>query len=692
MDWALRMIVLGLSISSGYPVVASEIEQVTVTARKREELLFSVPLNLTVVGGPAIETFGRRNIGDVSAYVPNFVVSGGIGGELQGDMTLRGVSTLVRIIGVDSGLGVFIDGAPVGRPEAFSAPLFDVARIEFTKGPQGTLFGRNTIAGAINIVTEPPTLEPSGYGVVESGRFNLARTKVVVSGGSGPIAVRLSGYAESRRGFYENKFDQTSLENLGSYGLRAQLSYSAAAADASISLDTSKHNTRPAWFQTALGFAADQSAQPYTTNRNRKNTLDKTVQGAAVTLNAGEDRNLTSITSLRRTRYNATLDDDSSAFDVFFSDWTDRTTLLSQEIRFTGEMGLASFTVGGYGERQRSKSNRPYLTGADFPIPLTRLIQDSDLTSQNLAIFGETDVPLGRDLSLSVGGRLSHDSKDVTYSQIGIPLAGVPNIPRFSTDYDKWFLTPSVSLSWAPSNHVNAFARVARGYKSGGFNTDFVQNSDIGVAAEHVTSYDLGLRGNLSDGRIRYTLSGFWLDYKSLQVSQIVNAQVVLTNAADARSRGIEFEGDFNLFDGLKLGGNLGFTDADYRSFPGCPALVPTDCSGKRLRNSPRFTSSLNLVWTRRVGEFDATTQVDFTHRGARYFDSRNDPRLRAAGYQTVNLSADLKFGPYKISGWITNIFDERFISYMDERSIFGQVNAFYDLPRVWGISLRRDF
>ncbi|MET0361129.1 MAG: TonB-dependent receptor plug domain-containing protein, partial [Sphingobium sp.] len=184
---------------------AAESDAIIVTARKVPEPLIMVPASLSVLAASDLDRARLRSFADLTGVIPNIASSGGIG-QLQGQIAIRGIATLVRNIGVEGGVGVYVDGVYVGRPDAYSQELLDVAQVEVLRGPQGTIFGKNTVAGVVSISSALPTTELSGSARMEAGNFGLVRAQAVVSGPLSGDAVtgRLAlGYA-SRDGVYRH--------------------------------------------------------------------------------------------------------------------------------------------------------------------------------------------------------------------------------------------------------------------------------------------------------------------------------------------------------------------------------------------------------------------------------------------------------------------------------------------------------
>jgi len=233
LKWLTAASVLSLSISPSFTQAQSSeaqvgriTDEIIVTARKKEETLQQAPLAVSAVSGAQLERAGIESFDEVLNIIPNAGQSGGIGGSIQGLISIRGISTLVRFVGLETGVGFYVDGVYMGRPENFNQDLIDIERVEVLRGPQGALFGKNTIAGAINIITRDPSDTLTGVVEAQYGNFNHARLRGHISGPiSDTLSASLSGGYTSRDGFVEHLSGGEDLDDANLTTLRGKIKF-----------------------------------------------------------------------------------------------------------------------------------------------------------------------------------------------------------------------------------------------------------------------------------------------------------------------------------------------------------------------------------------------------------------------------------------------------------------------------------
>ena len=675
--------------------------EVTVQARKRPEPLESLPISVSHFGGADIAGGGASSLADLTSAVPNMTLGGGLGTSLQGEFGLRGLVSTVRTVGVESGLGIYVDDVLVGRPEAFNVDLFDIETIDVLRGPQGTLFGRNTTTGAILIRTAPPTSGTSARLEADVGTYSYGRVTGFANDELIPdkLFARVSGSFAHRAGFYRNLLDNTRLENLnlGSarLGVRAILS---EKLETTARFDVTVDRSKPVFFKTAFGTDANQVPGPYDSNRNRQNMLDRDIYGGSLhtiyTFAPGYE--LHWIAALRRTWYMAALDDDSTSTDQFYSRWSDHVSYVSNELRLSAAPSDRLSTVAGlYYFWQDAKTYRPNLTGADFIFPSAanrNLLQQGRAITNSYAAYLHVSLALSSVFTVSGGARYTYERKYGEYRQDGLGIFPDINFSGHSADHA---VTPVAAISAKPFQSVLTYLSVARGFKSGGFNTDFVTTSDLAFGPEHATSIEAGVKFSSPDGKITINGALFHVTYDDLQVAQLVFADVKLTNAGQARSKGVELDVTLRPTDHILFRGDLGYQIGRYTRFVDCLASAtgPIDCSGNPLKNAPRWTGSVQISYrvpTRLGGALDLGLDGNFKSRVS--FDVADRPELSEGAYALLNAHIGFVGPNWGLTLWAKNITKTLYATSRDERSIFGQFNVYYGAPRTAGLTVYRQF
>lgn len=683
---------------------------ITVTARKKEETVKDAPLAVSAVSGAQLERAGIDSFDQVLNTIPNAGQSGGIAGSIQGLVSIRGISTLIRFVGLETGVGFYLDGVYMGRPENFNQDLIDIERIEVLRGPQGALFGKNTIAGAINIITKDPGDEFEGVIEGQYGNYDHKRVRGHISGAlvPGVLAASVSAGYSKRDGFVEHVGAGPDLDTTDLATFRGKLRFTPAdRAEFILSADGLIDRGDPAFFEVAdFAFFADPSfATPFTTNHDQPNFLDRDVWGLSLTSNIGLGAGeWTTVIGYRDSKFDAGLDDDKTDVRVFVDFFGQETEAFSIESRYAGEFGdRLDYIVGVYYLSQSSSGYGDFALGdflTGFPGVEPPITLDSAIDTDSFALFFNGDYSLTDRLSLAVGGRWVSETKDALHVQDD--TTGIFGSTSFETSRTDRDFAPTASLSYDVSDSVTGYLRFAQGFKSAGFNTDFVSaGANLEVAPEFATSYEAGLKSALADNRLLVNLAGFYTTYKDLQLAQIVGAGVSLNNAAEAEIYGVEADFAAALGDYIDLNGSLGYLQATYEDFPGCPApgainpaLIVANCSGNFLNLAPEWTAALGAQFTYPVGGVgDFVARADWNYRSTIFFEPQNDPRLSGDGRSLVNVRAGIVNDAWELFGWANNIADETYVNFADDRTPIGILTTrAYGAPRTYGVTLRLKF
>lgn len=682
---------------------------IMVTARKTPELLRTAPLAVTSISAEAIETNHLRSTDDLARVVPNLSISGGIAAGLQGQIGIRGISTLVRNIGTESGTGVYVDGVYVGRPENFIQPLLDVDRVEIARGPQGTEYGKNTIAGVIQIHTRQPDASDQGFIEAEIGNYNLGRIAAAAGG-------RLNEALSARAAFSYTRQDGTYKHISGGpdAGSTDVLNWRVAGkldlANVTFTLrgDGLRDRGTPGFFQAdaLVGFPSQfPSNRPHRINNNRPNRLSRDSNGVSLSSDwTNGDTSVVSIAAFRTSKYRASVDDDQEQIDfVAADDFGDDAEFFSHELRVSGRRGSVQYLLGTFYLDQTVSTDRRIAIGADLGIPgEPSLTTRGRINTRSLAAFARADITVVRDLTVSTGIRFTNERKVVRFTQgdqTGIfTFLGFPNLTYDGRANDS-DVSPTVALSYKISDDVNVYGRFAQGFKSAAFNVDLVSSLEkISAAPEKARSYEIGAKSSLFDNRVALTVAAFRVDYDQLQVSQVLGNGIALTNAGQARTQGLETELAIKLTEQITFNGSAAVLDASYEQFANCGVPLSlgggiADCSGNTLAIAPRFSAFAALQFTQPLsfGRFSAS--IDLDHRSSVFFEPTNSAAFRAGPRTLLNIRAAVDLGLIDISAWVHNAGNATYKTYLDDRSALGVLRTVaYGSPRTFGFGLRHQF
>lgn len=706
---------------------------IVVTARRREEKLQDVPIAVTAIGGDALDSRGFDGVTDVAQVAPNLQFTPGQGGNSGGvSAFIRGVGENDFIITSDPAVALYIDGVYVARSFGATTELLGIDRIEVLRGPQGSLFGKNTIGGAINVVSRVPDGDRV-EGDVRYGSFNDLRLRANVETGlTDTLSIGVAALGEWGEGWQK----VPSGKNLGNRNVQAgrvSFHYDGSPIDVQLSVDglRRRQNSTPhamlaftptffSGLQSAfLGLcctAPDSIERTDTTaalNRDDTDALNATLTLSAE-LGSGT---LKSISAHRWVHAIFGRDGDASAAVNYAGDIHDETARQwSQELQYSTDLfgDRGTLLLGAYAFRERTRDDTrlivadglyPALIGAGFdPALATALDFNIDFanrqTTTNYALFGNATFDIVDALTLELGARYTWEKKAFRqsatriYSQQPL-LAGLPSY-RLVKDWKAF--TPRASLSYKFTPDILGYVSFSRGFRSGGFNGRPTSVEEIGAYdPEYLNAYEAGLKTVLG-GRVTLNVSAFRNDYTDQQllvstVSPKTGLIVVRTdNAGKSRIQGIEVEADVRVSPELRLSGSFGYLDAKYLRYTSVIGGVPTDVSFRKPKQAPDLTASGSIVYSTALSSaIDASFRLDASYRSLTYIDVENTPLLRAPDHAILNASAEFTLPARGLSLRLAvdNITDKRIVTAgYDASTSFGFVEGYFNDPRRYSITL----
>lgn len=673
---------------------------IIVTAQKREQNVQDVPLAVSVITDADLDRLQVGNVESLQYSTPSLVVAGT--DPTRQRFGIRGISDQSRNAGFDNRIGVYVDGVWVGRSAASNQAVLDIASIEILRGPQGTLFGKNTVAGAININTQKPDFGFSGYVEGEYGNFDNRRVRGVLNvAASDNVAVRVSGMYRKRDGFVENISNGLDFDNRDEYGLRGQVLIESGDTSLYIAADTAQFEMR----STAGGVRINDplAPDPFQIAINEEQNVKIGYDGLSAQIDHefGNGGTLTSITGFRTSRYDAESDEDFTPFNFATTlPLFEETSHFSQEIRYASDdSGRFDYVIGLFYLTQDIDGGGTATAFAPAINPLAPPIfvgvsQDATVKSQNYAAFVHTNFDITDRLVLTAGARLNKEDKSVDFAisdTSGLFTTGTLQDTRSLTDF-----SPTVSLSYEVTDDVLTYARYSRAFKSGGWNTDFVASvNDIAFDDESVDAFEIGLKSLLFDRRLRLNVAAYLSKHSDFQVfsfSQLSTGGTALraTNAGEVTSKGIEVEADLQPVEWLNLFANYGYNDTTFDSFAngGGPGI---DFDGNRPAEAPKHNLNLGVATDFDLGFASLILQGDYNYRSSFFSNPDNLPVNLNSPLEQVNLRAGLDFGKVSVFGWMRNAFDVE-TQIFNGLSFLGIERARYNDPQTYGVTVKVKF
>jgi len=611
--------------------------EIIVSARRRDETLQDTPVAITAVSAATLESRAAANIGDLQGAAPGLLITQQNSGAQAANVSIRGLTYADIEKSQTPTVGVVIDGITIGTNTGQLQDAFDIAQIEVLRGPQGTLFGANTIGGVINITRTKPTMEPGIKAELTYGRWNTWAAKAIANYGDGETwGIKAFYFHNETDGFYKNVVlhKRGGWSKGDSYGASLLFKPAGSAFDAQLSVQNVVQSFDPVVANLANSSEVFCTIEP-ANECNRNNTDDiYTVFSAAAKSNyhapdatlqmnydLGEVK-LTSITGWRHSREEQTQDFDGSSADLYYVDRRQHYTQWSQELRAGGKLfdGF-DYVVGGYffsSKYDLTQWSRVFgFAPTVAPTLFDKNSQHVEGKTKSYALFGDFNWAFADGFRLSFGGRWSHDNKklwngfapnvlvapaDVTRSKFVAVGSGDASFNKF---------TPKVGIDYRPNSDTMYYASWSRGYRSGGFSprAATAATASTPFQPETVDAYEIGAKFSLLDRRLQLNFAGYVSDYKDMQQNLTVpggptgNQTITGNVAGGALIKGLEFDGTLRVTDGFKLSGSLAYMKSHFRNFIAngvlpSGAIGPYNYSRNRLIYAPKFTASLQGDYT----------------------------------------------------------------------------------------------
>lgn len=702
----------GLAAMAAYSPAAAQTgresaarDEIVVTARQREENLQDVPISISALGGEALRAARIDRLQEIEHSVPNLVF-GESGSSGETHVGMRGIGDFSRNIGFDTRVGVYIDGVFAGQSLAVDQGLSDIAQVEVLRGPQGTLFGKNSSSGVINIVTRKPQLGAAeGEATFGAGNFSGYYGSAALNLPLGETAAaRFSFVGRTQDGYVENLATGDNLMTDNHLAGRGQLRFQPNdALDVVVSGDIRRQHNDILFLEPEPDVFA-----PARLSVSQDGPLIDENDSWGVALSAdyrlADGHVLTSITGYRNAKRRVGSDEDGSpGYGLHVAYFNDEFRHFTQELRLASPSSQAfRYVIGGFFFNQKGEQARDAFFGPAFGAPADTLAATgaASVDTTSWAAFVNANLDLTGSVSVNGGVRYTHERKEALISQTGSP-AGLADFVDYSDSFSEGDVTATASLQYRASRRALAYASYARGHKSGGFNVDYVSDpSFIPFDSESVDSFEIGLKSDLIDNRLRLNIAAFHARYHDFQVFQFqsvgMTTLLVASNAASVRTRGVEIETEIRFADGLKLTYGVGYADAGFVDFPGGATDdlgAPVNIAGNALPRAPKVTAGGMLRYDFALGAAaDGAFTVSHGYRGEQFFNPDNRERTRDDGYHLVNLSLDIDIGRHwGVGVWARNVTDA---TYRTNRgvSFLGIPFSLYGQPRTFGGEIRARF
>lgn len=749
----LRNILMGTAaITTAGPFAApavaqsNQLDEIVVTATLREKSVQDIPITVTVLGADLIARADINDAAGIAINTPGLTLGEFAPG--QPILTMRGVGSADDGAGLDNSVAAFLDGVYIGRGAGVNFDVFDLERIEVLKGPQGALFGRNTIGGAISVVTSRPNLEEfEGKASVTGGNEGIFRAQGLITG---PISENVAGKLvvnhRQHDGFVRNTLLQRDVNDEDTVSVRGQILADLGNTEWLISADyLSDDRLSGGRFPFVSPFAA--VAESLGANRPQTNASpiigfsDREQKGVSIQgdiqLGSGT---LISISAYRNVETDwempsvgAPLGGTDLANGVFGRDVTDdideEVTTYSQELRYVSDNdGPLNYVAGLFFFQEETDRVEQFhmttnsIAGGQVNIGTEYTRTENETTSY--AAYGQATYDFSEDWTLLVGGRFTRDEKDYVatavdcgQSEADRAAAGFANFPgcqdaggslsivseTFRAPANASFndFSPMASIQYRPTDNAMLFATFSTGFKSGGFaGSQGVESAATApVNPENANNFELGFKSELMDRRLRLNATAFYTDYSDLQIVRfgpVPNSAFgtfITANIGSADIYGIEVDFNFLVTDNFTLAGNYAFLESEANDLIIENRMgIEIDVSGVTLRQSPKHSLNLIADYFVPLGDMgDLNFNAQYSYTSEQRFDYLNDDTI-AEKISLIDARIDwtTPSGKYKISLWGKNLADYNYVkhSYVIGPGTIG----LWGNPRTYGVTATVSF
>lgn len=638
---------------------------ITVTAQKQEEDIQDVPMSISVLNEQNIEDRMIDSVVEIADFVPNLTIFEN-GASGMNSPSTRGIHAFVESMIVSTGL--FVDGLPLLSAAGFEDTLIDIERVEVLRGPQGTLYGKNTEAGAINIITRQPDNDFRGRISSQLGEDDKRQFTLNLSGPvmQDRLFVGLAGKYFEKDGYIENTLTGEEVDDRRHWYGRGQLRWTPTEnLDISLILsrleyDDGVNNMNMTEAYAAMFGLPAPEDRKIATNFGENKTVD-TSQVLKLIYHFSDSLKLTSITSNKKYDDNRESDWDFNPIELIHTKVDSEYNKVSQELRLDSSAGKLNWLVGIYYDRD----DNDVVTEQMSVYPTMRSTSDRDFEGDGYAFFGQANYLFWGKFRLTAGLRFERQEVEFT------------DHVRDYKEKKTWDeISPKIALDYKITPQIMAYASVSKGYRSGGFNTYATNPLYTTYDEEKLWSYEVGLKTMFMDQRLILNGTLFYMDIKDMQVNEAISpTEAYLTNAAEATSMGAEIDITARLTKELSLMGSFGYTNIEFDDFKDTSG----DYEGNKNPYAPEYTYNVAVQYRSSMGLY---IRGDLIGCGKVYLDKANE--YSRDPYEIVNAKIGYETEHFDLYLYGKNIFDREY----DSVGMFNGLYTLYSEPREIGIQL----
>ncbi|MEM9388674.1 MAG: TonB-dependent receptor [Pseudomonadota bacterium] len=724
------LIPLLVAASVGAPAWG-QLEEVLVTAQKREQSIQDVGIAVSALSGDQIRQLGLGNAQQITALAP------GVGtvqpnGEANYAIAIRGVANSDFTTNVESPVAIYLDEVYVSQMSGAGFMLFDMERVEILRGPQGTLFGRNATGGLAHFITVKPSLDAfDGYVQASGGSFDQFKLEGAVGGPlSEKVAFRASAALHYNDGYVDNRFLGETLNNANDEAGRFQLLIAPSdTVEVLLNVRGGQQDIRTGFFEnvTSLEFGTLTPGEPnpvldgyFDPDRNDDvfagdydrpgfNVLDTFGATATITIGLTDSIELTSITDYQTVERDYIEDSDASPVPLFNFFLTTDAEQFSQELRLSGGAERVRWTAGAYYldldiNDSNGAETEPFIDPVSDTPALSGLDNPYTTTTESISLFAQMEYDLTPSTTAIAGVRWVQDDKAHDYSINAVDFVpgtvqrnGNPNILEtigtYEGERDDSIWAARLALEARPADGVLLYGSYNRGVKGGGFNSPIFpvatfDDATFSYAPEELDAFELGFKADLPGGLVRVNGAAYYYNYDNYQAFTIVGIDTITQNA-DAQSRGFELELQSNPAEGLSFLAGIAYNDIEVDLGAGLPQTTSVQ--------SPEWNFNALARYERQVfaNGGSLALQTDMQWRSEHFFALTGLETVTENGYAVWNaaMSYTSPDGAWVATAFVENLTDEEYLVQTFDLSgtdVFGLTEQYYGRPRWVGVRLAR--
>ena len=728
-------ILLAVSITS--VSAQSVLEEIVVTALKREQNIQDVSASINAFSSDQIRDMGITDAQDISWFTPGLYATSTIGGS-NPLYTIRGIGLNDVFSNNNPTVGVYVDEVIQPLTPMMGFQLFDLERIEVLKGPQGTLYGRNSTGGAINFISRKPGEEAEGYVRLGYGEFDRFEAEAALGG---PLSDQLGGRiafftVQQQDGWMDNAVTGDDVGDVDQIALRAMLEWRPSETFEARLTGVYGDENSDSVLREHVGFVDgpfspnlcaaalegrrdegpcvsflgyfDPTEDRYTVENSSVLGQDKDTEHFSINFTFSWDignMTLTSVTGYSDFERAISEDSDGTALIMLDSVFSDDITAFSQEVRLSGstERGI-TWVLGAFFSDDEIDGD--IYQALDQHLFLTRVDTNWSQESSSAAAFGHFDFPVSDRFALVGGIRYTYEDKDFRYDAVNLDPFGTtqflpPPVNGVTSDISNKEVSGQIGLELNLSDDILAYFSFSRGFKSGGYKAAIAFNPDEldPFVEETLNAYEIGFKSITGDGKLRLNAAAYFNDWNDFQafITEVrggINV-IVLDNAGDAEVYGVEADLLWSPAEGLDLQAAINWMDTEIKKFntiPGTP-----DATGNELANSPELMFNGRFRYEFPVGNngFSAYIVSDVIYRDRVYYSLTNNGQNSQEGFWLWDgrIGISTADGKWEAAFWGKNLTDKLYVtqSYDNTGGIFPSQN-FLGQPRTYGVSVQYNF